>query len=375
MTRLEIPAGNTMSMSQRLPRTMQILQDGIDAGLHLGAQLYVWHADQVLADTALGESRPGVPMTVDTINMWMSSGKPVSAIAALQLWERRLLDLDDPVAKHLPDFGARGKESITIRHLLTHTGGFRAVIGLRWADSLADAIAKINQSALEPRWVVGETAGYHTASSWYVLAALVQRLDGRDFQRYVHEAIFEPAGMADCWIGIPEANYAEYGQRIGLLYEMGGAAPQPVEPGSSAADAAAVRPGANARGPIRGLGRLYEALLRKSGELLTPQTIEAMTARHRTGVYDLTFKHVMDMGLGVIVNSNLYGAETVPYGYGPLAGPRTYGHSGQQSSCGFCDPDRRLIVAWMCNGMPTPQLHARRQYQINQAIYQDLQSA
>jgi CubicO group peptidase (beta-lactamase class C family) len=181
--------------------------------------------------------------------------------------------------------------------------------------------------------------------------------------------------MADCWIGIPEANYAEYGQRIGLLYEMGGAAPQPVEPGSSAADAAAVRPGANARGPIRGLGRLYEALLRKSGELLTPQTIEAMTARHRTGVYDLTFKHVMDMGLGVIVNSNLYGAETVPYGYGPLAGARTYGHSGQQSSCGFCDPDRRLIVAWMCNGMPTPQLHARRQYQINQAIYQDLQRA
>jgi CubicO group peptidase (beta-lactamase class C family) len=127
MTRLEIPAGNTMSMSQRLPRTMQILQDGIDAGLHLGAQLYVWHADQVLADTALGESRPGVPMTADTINMWMSSGKPVSAIAALQLWERRLLDLDDPVAKHLPDFGARGKESITIRHLLPR--GDRAALG------------------------------------------------------------------------------------------------------------------------------------------------------------------------------------------------------------------------------------------------------
>jgi CubicO group peptidase (beta-lactamase class C family) len=181
--------------------------------------------------------------------------------------------------------------------------------------------------------------------------------------------------MSDCWIGIPEADYAEYGQRIGLLYEMNGAAAQPVEPGSSATDVAAVRPGANARGPIRELGRLYEVLLRKSGVLLTPQAIEAMTARHRTGVYDLTFKHVVDMGLGVIVNSNLYGAETVPYGYGPLAGPRTYGHSGQQSSCGFCDPDRRLIVAWMCNGMPSPQLHARRQYQINQAIYQDLQSA
>jgi CubicO group peptidase (beta-lactamase class C family) len=80
----------------------------------------------------------------------------------------------------------------------------------------------------------------------------------------------------------------------------------------------------------------------------------------------------MDWGLGFIINSNQYGVETVPYSYGKYAGPRTFGHSGQESSCAFCDPDAGLVVAWICNGMPGAAKHHLRQKQINEAIYQDL---
>src|SRR5262245_49507548 len=113
-------------MDSPLPRTRELIEQGIAHGLQLGAQVYVSHNGQPVADFALGESRSGVPMSVETINPWMSSGKPVTALAIVQLWERGKLDLDDRVSRFIPEFGVKGKEPITIRHLLTHTGGFRA---------------------------------------------------------------------------------------------------------------------------------------------------------------------------------------------------------------------------------------------------------
>jgi CubicO group peptidase (beta-lactamase class C family) len=164
------------------------------------------------------------------------------------------------------------------------------------------------------------------------------------------------------------------------MYDTSGEELRPVPDANSEQDAAALRPASNGRGPIRELGRFYEMLLhggclRGAKHVLRPQTVEALVARHRTGMYDLTFKHVMDFGLGFIINSNQYGADTVSYGYGPHAGPRTFGHSGHQSSCAFCDPDDQLVVAWVCNGMPGEARHNQRQREINAAIYEDLHLA
>src|ERR671930_293297 len=115
--------------ARNLPRTFEALEHGRATGWHVGAQLYASVGGEVVADAALGLARsaPEVPMRTDTLMLWMSATKPVAAVAVAQLWERGLLDLDDPVAKHLPPFAARGKEPVTIRHLLTHTGGFRAL--------------------------------------------------------------------------------------------------------------------------------------------------------------------------------------------------------------------------------------------------------
>jgi len=363
-----------MSANQAsLPRTSRILQRGIEQQLHIGAQLYVSHRGRVVAEVALGESRPDVPMSPETINPWMSSVKPVVAVAAAQLWQRGLFDLDDRVAQYIPEFGVRGKEPITIRHLLTHTGGFRAVIGLQWNDPFEDAVAKVCETPQEPRWVPGRTAGYNSNGAWYILAELIRRLDGRPIDQYVREAIFLPLGMNHSWLGIKPEAYRAYGRRIGCIYDTSSGEARNPKYGNTEDDAAAIRPGANGRGPIRELARFYEALLRKTGSLLMPQTIEAMVARHRAGMFDLTFKHVIDWGLGFIINSNQYGPQTVPYSYGPHAAPRTFGHSGHQSSCAFCDPDNELVVAWFCNGMPGEAKHNHRQRQINQAIYEDLE--
>src|SRR5262245_3009030 len=107
--------------------TLQTLQQGITDGLHLGAQIYVSIDGKTICDEGVGEARFGVPMTRDSINWWLSASKPITAVAIAQQWERGNLELDDRVAAHIPEFARGGKEAITIRHLLTHTGGFRGV--------------------------------------------------------------------------------------------------------------------------------------------------------------------------------------------------------------------------------------------------------
>ena len=222
----------------------------------------------------------------------------------------------------------------------------------------------------------GEKAGYHLASSWFILAEILRGLDGRMIDRYARDEIFLPLKMDDCWIGMPPERFHEYGDRIGSTYSTEKHRPDLAHAPVSPEFASLVRPGANGRGPIRQLARFYE-MLRHHGTLdgariLSPQTVEAMTTRHRAGMLDHTFKHVIDFGLGFLINSAQYGPDTVPYGYGRFASPRTFGHSGNQTSCAFCDPENDLVVAWVCNGTPGEPRHQQRQRAINDAIYEGL---
>jgi CubicO group peptidase (beta-lactamase class C family) len=361
----------------RLPRTREAIEAGRREKLHLGAQIYVSVRGDVVADAALGENRPGEPLTRDHLMLWLSSTKPVTAVAVAQLWERGLLELDDPVARHLPEFAANGKEGITLRHLLTHTGGIR-MLDTGWPQrSWEEIVARICAMKPEPRWVPGEKAGYHQASSWFILGEVVQRLSGRPFSQYVRQEIFEPLGMAESWIGMPRERYLSYKEsgRIGAMWNTEG--PEPVAHDWDTEDRCVnPNPGGNGYGPMRELARFYEMLLARgtlNGQrVLSPQTVEAFTAVHRVGMMDATFKHVLDWGLGFIINSARYGAETVPYGYGHHASARTFGHSGYRSSVAFGDPEHGLAVALVFNGTPANDVHEHRIRAVLDRVYEDL---
>lgn len=369
------PAGNVVSgLMESFPRTSAVILQGIADHTHLGVQLYVSVRGVPRADAAVGELRPGAPLTADTLMPWLSSGKPVAAVVIGRLWEGAALELDDPVVRFIPEFGAGGKAAVTIRHLLTHTGGFRAGMRYEPAMSWSEIIASICEARLEPGWIPGARAGYHTWTSWYILAEIVRRLEGREYSQVVRRAVFEPLGMMDSWIGIPPERRAAYGDRFGILYDTSGE----IRPSEADGEARGwpYRPGGSGRGPMRELGRFYE-MLRARGTwaevgILAPQTVEALTARHRCGMFDQTFRHVMDWGLGFILDSKMYGTEPPPYGYGRHASSRTFGHSGYQSSCAFCDPEHGVVAAWAANGLPGEPRHQARAAALNAAIYEDL---
>ncbi len=348
-------------------------------GLHLGAQLEVRRTGADPIGVEVGEARPGVAMRGDTLVPWFSCTKACTAIVVAQLVEQGRLGLDDAVARHVPEFAAAGKSRVTIRHVLTHTGGFRF---LRppvdpWRLEWDELVAAIGASPLEDGWVPGERAGYHAVTGFHVLGEVVQRITGRRFADHVSEELFEPLDMADSWMALSEHRYSTYGDRMAVMYDTRpGHDPVPVRGLDSWRGFRRASPSGGGVGPMADLVKVFEMLLaggeREGQRVLRPETVASMTSRQRVGRLDETFGMVIDWGLGLMVNSWSYRSAPARYGYGDHASPSTYGHGGQQSSLAFADPRAGLAVALAHNGRPGEPANHRRTQPVITALYEEL---
>jgi len=354
-----------------LPRTVAQIEEGMNEGLQVGAQIYVARGGKPIADFGIGMNRPDVPMDADTMMIWYSATKPLTAACVLQQWERGKLDLDDPVAKHIPEFAQNGKDKVTIRHVLTHTSCFprasRTGSGFRFTNHMH--VKRICNSQLEDGWELGKTAQYHPLSGFIILGEIVERVDGRPFEEYIREELFLPLGMKDCWVGMPRERHREYGTRIGMMHntDTGTAVPAPsadkLEGMNSIVNGAAA-----GRGPMRELAQFYE-MLRRGGELngtrvLKPETVAAMTKNQRPGAVTPRGEPAGPWGLGISLGI------TPRFGTGSAS--KSFGHGGSQSSIAFCDLDNDVVVAMVFNGRPGAK-HARRTAAVGRAIYEDLE--
>ena len=118
------------SSSQMDPKALEgvreLFQDQIARGLHPGANLAVYRHGNLVLDLVGGQANEetGKPVTRDTMFVLFSSTKPLAASCLYILWERGKFQWDDLVSKYWPGFGQNGKETVTIRHILNHQGGF-----------------------------------------------------------------------------------------------------------------------------------------------------------------------------------------------------------------------------------------------------------
>lgn len=161
------------------------------------------------------------PMARDTVVQIFSMTKPVTGVALMRLYERGKFQLDDPLAKHLPEFAqvrvfagvdANGqpryeppRRPITVRDVLRHTAGFVAgpddtPVGRLYREvdlrgGFANPVMQVSQKlaqvplAYQPgtRWLYSDAVD--------VQAALVEKLSGVPFDRYLSLHIFKPLGM------------------------------------------------------------------------------------------------------------------------------------------------------------------------------------
>lgn len=152
--------------------------------------------------------------------------KPVVSVAIMQLYEKGLFHLNDPIDKFLPEFKnqnialkkdslVKAKNKITFKHLLTHTSGMSYGWSQHPADSyyrkadiwmsksLDEFTKKI--ASLPLRFEPGTKYNYSVSTD--ILGALVEKISGLKLSEYLSKNIFKPLGMDDTFFEVPIEKY------------------------------------------------------------------------------------------------------------------------------------------------------------------------
>jgi CubicO group peptidase (beta-lactamase class C family) len=170
----------------------------------------------------------GMPFTAETPTNIGSSSKQFTGFALALLSSRGKLSLDDDVRKHIPELKDFGKK-ITVRHLLSHTTGYREFINtliiegrqVLEGDYIAsdEAIKVINR---QPTLQNEPGAEFNYNNSAFSLATIVvERVTGRPFPEWMRDEVFLPLGMTKTWV---RANPGQiiHGRSIGYIAGEGG---------------------------------------------------------------------------------------------------------------------------------------------------------
>lgn len=300
------------------------------------------------------------PWQQDTLVNVYSTTKGLTALCAHMLVDRGQLDIDRPVAEYWPEFAQAGKESVTVRHLLTHQAGLtgpaeylRPEEILDW-DRVCSALA-----ATPPWWEPGTMSGYHALTFGFLVGEVVRRVSGRSPGTFLSEEVAEPLA-ADLHIGLPASELGRCAVLTGTpdssailagltelhpgLLALGNAIPGDI---NSPEVRMAELPAANGHVTALGLAKVYGALA-NGGEfagtrLVSPEAIERMR-EPQPPMRDLMLSSFMGgdehrWGCGFMLN--LIGAD------GP--NPRAFGHGGAGGSVGFADPENRVSYAYVMN--------------------------
>ena len=196
-----------------LPGIGSAMEEMISRREIAGAVTMVVTADRVLHREATGaaDMAAGRPMPADALFWIASMTKPVTGAAILVLQDEGKLSVDDPVARHIPEFAALKAPSgqpagLTIAQILSHTSGLGEASGpaAMEARTLADLV---------PVWLAARMQ-FEPGSQWRycqsginLAGRIVEVVSGKSFDAFVRERIFDPLGMKDATF------YPDEGQR------------------------------------------------------------------------------------------------------------------------------------------------------------------
>lgn len=282
-----------------------------------------------------------VPMRRDTVFDLASLTKLFTAIAVVQQLERGRIALDGPVAGHLPEFGAAGKEKVTVRQLLVHTSGLRAELPF-YDHPTREARLRLLWDE-EPLHPPGSAYRYSDLNL-IALQLLLERVTGEPLAVLVRDGITRPLGMGDTCFAPPRplrpriAATEAVSELKGVRRPGGG-------PGREMVHGEVHDENAYAMGGCAGhagifstaadLGALCRALLAGGGGILAPESVELMFS---------------DSGLPGDPHGLGFDLDR-PSFMGELAGPRTVGHTGFTGTSLVIDPVSGCHLVLLANAV------------------------
>ena len=426
---MEVVAPETVGLSRsRLEKLTVWMDNQVSSNRLAGLSTMIHRRGECAYFNCTGQMdvEAGKPVAEDTIFRIYSMTKPITAAAAMICYENGHFQLDDPIAKFLPEFSEMqvwdessdalitvpAKRYITVRHLLTHTAGFSYEFmdagpveefyrqnkivfnpGRQTEDGtdLAETTRRLATAPLVRQ--PGSGWGYSVAID--VLGRLVEVWSEQTLEEFFTEQIFQPLGMTDTGFQV----VADKADRFAACYDpsegggLGSIGGQNLPIRRSAGvglklnDAPAdshylkapetLSGGGGLTGTIGDYGRFCQMLLQK-GELdgariLGRKTVEFMTANHLPDNKDMAA-----MGQPVWSESS---AEGIGYGLGMavvIDAPTTqvmrstgeYFWGGAASTAFWIDPAEDLFVVFMTQLVPSSFYPLRNELRV--VIYQAL---
>ncbi len=404
---VEIEPDEVGMSAERLERIGTHLHRYVDAGFLPGTLVSVSRGGRVVYVDAYGhrEIESSAPVEIDTIYRIYSMTKPLTTIAAMQLYEQGLLALTDPVSRFIPSFsdtrvwtGGSAEDpqtrpaarEITIHDLMTHTSGltygflhvhpvdamYRAA-GMDLGTSPGDLETTVDTIASLPLlFDPGTEWNYSMATD--VLGRVVEVVSGRGLDDYLGAEIIDPLGMEDTAFHVPESKVARFAANY---------FPKPPDKRAALYDPVATSAFVSPPTWLSGGGGLvstlhdyhrFTSMLRGGGALdgariIGRRTLEYMTLNHLPGGADLSevgrpiFSEAryegVGFGLGFSVVVNPAKAEVT-------CSPGEFAWGGAASTAFWVDPVEDITVEFMTQLLPSSTHPIRPE--LKALVYQSL---
>jgi len=390
---LSMPEKQGVSGSQ-LERLSQLSELYVEQGRVPGIVHLVLRNGEIVHYEAVGQrgANDSTPMKRDDLFRIYSMTKPITSVAAMQLYEQGKFQLSDPVTKFVPELKylsvlnedgttSPSERTMTMHQLLMHTAGFSygfhplqdPIDKLYLAADLQkstdlDAFAS-NLAALPLRSEPGEV--YHYSVAVDITGLIVQRLSGLPLDEYIDRHILKPLQMNDTFFEVPSDKRHRFVQnhiinpQTGSLVDIAYApAPYGYRKGvamSDYFDVSLISGGGGLVSTAMDYARFAE-MLRRGGELdgvriLGPKTIKFMTRNHlaedsmhaawgQTPTADIGRPGFgFGLGLGVVTDSAAIGV---------LGSDGEYNWGGAAGTIFWVDPVEELVVVSMIQLMQSP---------------------
>lgn len=330
----------------------------VDEGIVPSCQVAVGLAGELVAFEAIGDAGPGTRYSV------FSCTKPIVASAVWVLVGRGDLDPSRPVADYVPEFGTLGKHVVTVEQVLLHTSGFpnETLVPPDW-ETRQGRLRAFGEWNLA--WEPGTAFEYHPTSAHWVLAELLERIEGHDHRDVVERLVTGPAGLPRRVLGLGPDDQ----DGIATLESRGEpATPDELEaaigvrelPSTEVTDnhllafnlpevRAVGVPGAGGVMRAADLALFYQRLLHDPDGIWRPDVLADATGTVRNSFGDPLFNMPANRTLGLVQA----GGDGLGFlrGFGSSVSACAFGHNGAGGQVAWADPASGLSFAYVTNGL------------------------
>jgi CubicO group peptidase (beta-lactamase class C family) len=340
----------------------------IDEGLLPSCQLAVAKDGRLVATATFGAA------DASTRYIIFSATKAVVASAAWILIGEGSLDPASTVSSVFPEFGANGKEHVTVEQVMLHTSGFphAPMHPSLWLDRSARVQ---RMSAWRLNWEPGTRFEYHPTSAHWVLAELIARVTGHDHRDFVAERVVAPLGLTALCLGVKMADQGNIATLAAVGEpptedEMEAAIGLRVLPPTEVTDEALLQfntadarlagvPGGGAVSTAGDLALFYQALLHNPAGIWKADLLADVTSRVRCTFTDPMIGVPANRSLGLVIAGD-DGKSGMRHNFGRTVSPRAFGHAGAGGQIAWADPDTGLSFAYLTNGLDAHVLREGR---------------